>query len=190
MTTPMAASCATGLIRPSAVAGRRAERQGRHSAHAGRRRGPATRSASWVTTATAQPRARCSASRVTSSRQVAASWPNVGSSSTSTRGRGGERGGDRQPALLAAGQRVRVGVGERGEAQPLEELLGGGPGVRGVLAGAQRAQGELVAQPAGEELLLGVLEDRADPADQLPGPPPVRFRVPVGARRRSARPRP
>ena len=45
-----------------------------------------TRSASWVTTATAQPPARCSASRVTSSRQVAASWPKVGSSSTSTRG--------------------------------------------------------------------------------------------------------
>ena len=30
--------------------------------------------------------------------------------------------------------------------------------------GAQRPEGQLVAQPAGEELLLGVLEDRADPA--------------------------
>ena len=63
---------------------------------------------------------------------------------------------------------------------------------RGVLAGAQRPEGELVAQPAGEELLLGVLEDRADPADQLAGPPavrrPVRPAQPGGERRRRRRP--
>ena len=190
VTTTIALSWATGLIRPSADAGDRSERQRR--GHSG------------------EPVVGEDVDQVGvvgDDRDGAAAGPLLGEQRDQLApggrvlaegrlvehqdpGRGGQRGGDRQPALLAAGERVRVGVGERGQAQPLEQLVGGGPRRRRVLAGAQRPQGELVAQPAGEELLLGMLEDRADPGDQLPGPPPVRLASARAGRRRPARRRP
>ena len=108
-----APSFATGLIRATSgrcARGRRAASSGRRRRGSKpRRRAAPTTSRSCVIATIAEPLvAQAPASSATSSAQVRASWPNVGSSSTSTRGRGRERRGDRQPALLAARERVRV----------------------------------------------------------------------------------
>ena len=72
---------------------------------------------------------------------------------------GRERGGDRQPALLAAAQQEGARRREVRQPQSLEQgvdALGVGP-----------ADGELIAHRRGHELVLGVLEDDAEPLGEL-----------------------
>ena len=57
---------------------------------------------------------------------MVASCPNVGSSSTSIRGRVGEHGRDREAALLAARERERVGLREAVEAEHAEQFVDAG----------------------------------------------------------------
>ena len=82
---------------------------------------------------------------------------------------GRQHGGHREPPLFPARERVRVGVHEVRQPQPFQQF------VHPLFAVAQvpRAKLQLVEDPAGDELVLRFLEDRADPGDQLFGPPPV-----------------
>ena len=49
----------------------------------------------------------------------------------------------------------------------------------GSLPDVSRTNTPFVAHPPGEELVLGLLEDGADPADQFAGPPAPRLPVPA-----------
>ena len=66
-----------------------------------------------------------------------------------------------------------MGVGQVREAQPLQQCVDAGVRVRG--PGEARAHGQFLAHAAGDELVLGALEDGPDPREQLPRPPPVRL---------------
>lgn len=88
--------------------------------------------------------------------------------------RGDDRG-DGEPSLLAAGQRERVGLGEVGEAELAEERVRPAGDVRS--AGRAGAGLDLLADRAGDELVLGVLEDGADAGGEFATRPRVRRRV-------------
>ena len=137
----------------------------------------AVNSASWVTDTTAVPASSSSERKDASSAQVHASWPKVGSSRTSTFGMRCEDGGHGQPPLLPAGERVRVGIHEVRQPQPLQQFL------HPVLAVAEMpgAEHEFIQHPAGDELVLGLLEHRPDPRNQLFGLPAVRVGSGAGA---------
>ena len=80
---------------------------------------------------------------------------------------GGQRPGDADPLLLAAGELGRVALGElRGQPDPLEQLHRRGPGLLLVLAQQQRDGGDVVDDGAVREQ-PGVLDDVADAAAQL-----------------------
>ena len=82
-------------------------------------------------------------------------------------GGGGEDGGDGEPALLPSRERVRVGGGQRGQPQPLQQLVHAGG--RRDLVHSERARPdlELAAYRPGEQLMLRVLEDGADTGEKL-----------------------
>ena len=117
---------------------------------------------SWVTKTVVTPSS--SWMRRISSRSCSrtlASSADSGSSSSSTRGRDGERPGQRDPLLLAAGQLVRVLLDVLGEADQLEQLAGR---ARGADAGdcprMPQAEGDVVGGVHGREQAVG-LEDHA-----------------------------
>ena len=143
-------------------AGRRVDACGRPSA--------ATKSASWVTVTTPCPSSRSSASRSTSSSQVRRSWPKVGSSRTSRRG---------------AVARAVATLSRR--ASPPERVYGLAPASRSSRSRSSSSSTVAVTAAsgwpvrrgpsasssqtgAGDELVLRVLEDRADPPGQRAAP--------------------
>src|SRR5690606_16994329 len=75
---------------------------------------------------------------------------------------GGEHRGNAEPALLTAGERVRVSGGERIEAQPLKELVDARSDLVIGQPQRSRANRELVTHAGGEELVLWLLENSAD----------------------------
>ncbi len=79
---------------------------------------------------------------------------------------------DREPPLLAAGEREGVGVGEVPQPEGVEEVLH--PCVRVVEAERVRAGGEFLADAPCDELVSGVLEHRADAGGELSARPPDR----------------
>ncbi len=82
-----------------------------------------------------------------------------------------EHGGDGQPPLLPAGQRVGVGFGERTEPQALQQLV---DAHRDLLRGQSQgpwADFELRSHSGGEQLMLRILEDCADSGQQRPRRP-------------------
>ncbi len=83
----------------------------------------------------------------------------------------GQGGRDRKPPLLPARQGEGVRLPDAVEAQPLSQLRGALPRLRLGQAGPDRSEGKLVRHPAGQELVLGILEDRTDAGNQLAGRP-------------------
>src|SRR5207237_6380738 len=71
-------------------------------------------------------------------------------------------GPDREPSLLAARERERIRRSEMRETKPLEEQARAVARLLGGASGAPRSDNELLVHPAGDELMLGILEDRAD----------------------------
>ena len=131
-----------------------------------------TSASSWVTSSSPQPSSRRSASSSTSSaqvRRVLAEGRLVGDDHPR---RGGDRGRHREPALLAAGERVRVGR-RRAGVRPSRSSSSSAraPAAASVRPGPPRPDVQLVAHRRGDELVLRVLEDRADPADQVAAAP-------------------
>ena len=122
----------------------------------------AVNSASWVTETTAVP-ASSSSERNRRARprcwHPGRRWARPGPAPAG----GGQHRGHREPPLLAAGERVGVGVHELVQPQPLQQL------VHPFLAVAQVAgpEQQLVQNLAGDELVLRLLENGADPGDQL-----------------------
>ena len=128
----------------------------------------ATKSSSWVTATTPWPSSRSPASRSTSSIQVRRSWPKVGSSSTSRRG---------AVASAVATLSRRASPPERVYGLACASFVSRSRSSRSSTERLGRpapGQGQLVDHPGGDELVLRVLEHRADPPGQLGRPPPVR----------------
>ena len=194
-TRPSPGSAPTGRPRPTPLAsgpvgGRSPDRtdgpptarghRARRTSRAARAR---TRSGSWVAMTTVPPASRWSAMMSTSSAHVAGSWPNVGSSSSRIPGIQGECGAHAEPPLLAAGEGEGIGVREVGQVQPIEHPRR--PlrrlGLRD--AGAHQAVVHLVDDPAGDELVLRVLEHHPEGArDARPRPSATGRRAAVPSR--------
>ena len=134
-----------------------------------RRSSAITRSA-----AVRQRSSRCSASRIVvshswlsrrsspiSSSPATGSSCEVGSSSSTIRGRPGERGAERDALLLAAGELVRGAVEQRVDAERERDLLDAARDRGGAVAAALERERELGAHGAHHELRLGILEQHA-----------------------------
>ena len=78
------------------------------------------------------------------------------------RGSGDQRGADREPALLPAGEEERVRAGLRGQAEAREQRLGALADLVVGEALQPQAVRELVEDGVRDELVLGVLEDEPD----------------------------
>ena len=155
---------------------------------AGGRRAMSRKAASWVTERSVTPSSTRSRSSGTSSIHVRRSCPNVGSSRITTRGRATSTRGDRESPLLAARQRERVRPGEPIEPEPGEHLVGARVDLRRGQAERARRDREFAAHGRGDELVLGLLEDRADAGQQFPRAPPDGGRL-RGSRRARRMPR-
>ena len=82
-----------------------------------------------------------------------------------------ERGPDRKAPLLPARERERVRRREPAQPQTLEELTDAPLDVGGPKAERAWADTKLVVDAASDELMLGILEHRADPANEHAGRP-------------------
>ena len=125
------------------------------------------KSRSCVTKQIARPSSRSDASRSRSSSHVRRSCPNVGSSSTSTRGRGRQRRRHREAPLLPAREREGVGGGQSRQSQSRQQLVGPTTRRARLDAGKAWSEQQLVDDPAGQELVLRILEHGPDARDQL-----------------------
>ena len=81
-----------------------------------------------------------------------------------------QRGGDRQPLLLAAGERARVAVREPGEAHRRQRLRDAAAHLVRRHAKLLHAEGDLLQHVGGEELRFEVLRDQSDNACQIGDP--------------------
>ena len=78
-----------------------------------------------------------------------------------------QHGGDRDPAALAVGQVVRRAVDEVGHADAVERVHHPAVQLGALEAEVGRPEGDVLADGAEEELVVGVLEDDADAAPDL-----------------------
>ena len=86
-----------------------------------------------------------------------------------------QHGGDRDPAALAEGQVVRRPVGEVGHADPVERVhRPGASSSAPAHAEVGRPERDVLADGRHEQLVVGVLEDDADPAPDLARGSPCR----------------
>ena len=88
---------------------------------------------------------------------------------------GREHRRDAQPPLLATGERERVRRGKCVEAQASQQLVDTFVDLQRRELQRARADRELIAHRRSEELVLRLLEHRADAGEQLPRPPPDRM---------------
>ena len=86
----------------------------------------------------------------------------------------GQHGGDRDPAALAERQVVRRPVAVRGHADRGERLVDPGAQLGAAQAEVGRAERDVLGDRRHEQLVVGVLEDDADPAADLGQPRPGR----------------
>ena len=92
------------------------------------------------------------------------------------RGRVGDRGRHREASLLAARERERVRLGEPVEPQRAEQLVDARGACRSPSLRARGPTSSSARTDAGEELVLGALEHRADARQQVARPPAPRAR--------------